>query len=58
MIQHKPDNKYFNWDMDKVDHDEWQQLIWQIPYEELVDYYKHNSAQLHVINKMVEECSQ
>ena len=58
MIEYDPSCNYFAWKMKKDDipSEHWQQLICQIPYEELAIYYKRNGAQLYTIRKMIEEC--
>jgi len=58
MIVYKPKNEYFNWRIpDKIPSKHWQQLIRQIPYDEVILYFKNNPPIKYVIDNGVNNAS-
>ena len=52
---YKPENHYFNWEIpDDVPTEHWQQLIRNIPYEEIIKFLKDNPPIRYTIVKGTE----
>lgn len=58
MIQYKPDNVYFHWDLpDSIPSEHWQEVITNIPYDELARYLNNNPAIKYAIWTRLQENS-
>lgn len=51
-VKHKPENSYFHWEISgKIESSHWQQLLRQIPYEELEKFLKENGSVKHEVTQ-------
>ena len=54
MIKYVPENKYFNWIIpDDVKPEHWQQILENVPYEELCKFFNNNPAINYYIQEQI-----